>query len=1190
MKETQGHPILSRGDLVNAIADGQSHVLSAVAEQLGLTRRYDKSIPADELEIQGSIESAFGSVESGPDIAGSTGYPNDIEPIAIWRRTHYELQAALEERKQGESYLKWRVEPDAAKAVYQPLASWSRIGPRLRRGLDDFKHGKLPDLKVLVRKIAKRELLYNIPRRRRRRWGQQFHIVSDTSLQMTPFQHDHQIVIQQFRRLLPSGSLKVTDASMPYQIGHIRAGSQVLVLGDLGCLSGSSRIWKQWLAWGHDLRRHGCRLMALIPFALDQLPAAIQRTFVVQSWQSTTQREKLSEGNRRKLLQQLFVLASPAIRVEPGLLRDLRMLLPKATHLSLESDFWDHEFLSSNHPTAATINARVANEELRPRFEQLSADLRKRVLECIRRWRLHIKAAPEIWFEELLSLSESSRQLIEHQDDLQDAEAVVWEFDKRRQVTHPDQDDVNAWLHGSTWRLSDSAMSHPRVGSVLRQMNRDLHGSLGRLAAGTDPREVPGGEMSEYAISINDEQLTLYPGHPANDGTWRQDATTTEKRRQNVIGTLGTIKSSNALFQIAIEQSVSRDTFWKHGQKPEFVSDYGTDLYGAWFEFQVEDEKRQTSVTQRMRWIPPGTFLMGSPDDEKGRFSDEHPQHKVTLTKGFWFADTPCTQELWQTVMGNNPSRFDGGSLPVECVSWNDVQAFHERINQLLPGFSGGLPTEAQWEYACRAGSTTRYSFSDSIDANKVNFDQDLGSGKTNAVKSYAPNDWGLFDVHGNVREWCEDWKGSYNAQPQVDPTGPESGSVRVVRGGSWFNDARCVRSAYRSWYRPGDRGHSLGFRCLSSAESGLSGAEPSEAVEEAVAKQAPEQTRLGEAEEFFQILPLRANQTKPTKHETKTTQNIVISSDKERIKLERLTKPDWASDFGHDQYGMFADLVVPDKSKSADPVTQRLRWIHPGSFKMGSPEDEPGRDDNEVLHDVILTDGFWLFDTPCTQVLWQAVMGDNPSYFPDSQRPVETIDWDLANEFGKKLTNVLDEEYGRACNLTFELPTEAQWEYACRAGTNTAIYTGPMEILGDANATALDKIAWYGGNSGHEYDHDKSENVTWFSDKQYDFEAAGTRKVAWKAPNSWGMFDMLGDVWEWCLDWHGDYAPTTVINPTGPESGSFRVVRGGGWFNDARFVRSACRGWGHPGDRSYDLGFRCLSSAEPSQPRRRAE
>ncbi len=222
------------------------------------------------------------------------------------------------------------------------------------------------------------------------------------------------------------------------------------------------------------------------------------------------------------------------------------------------------------------------------------------------------------------------------------------------------------------------------------------------------------------------------------------------------------------------------------------------------------------------RWCPPGTFTMGSPNSEDDR-SDDEEQHQVMLTNGFWMLETEVTQKQWKAVMGNNPSNFKGDDLPVEKVSWNDCQEFCKKCAQL--GFPVQLPTEAQWEYACRAGSTTAYFWGNALNGDKANCDGNYPCGtttkgpylvKTTPVGSYQPNAWGLYDMHGNVWEWCQDWYAkAYPSGSVTDPTGPSSGSNRVSRGGCWDSSARYCRSASRDYSGPGNRDDHLGFRLV---------------------------------------------------------------------------------------------------------------------------------------------------------------------------------------------------------------------------------------------------------------------------------------------------------------------------------------------------------------------------------------
>jgi sulfatase modifying factor 1 len=257
---------------------------------------------------------------------------------------------------------------------------------------------------------------------------------------------------------------------------------------------------------------------------------------------------------------------------------------------------------------------------------------------------------------------------------------------------------------------------------------------------------------------------------------------------------------------------------------PVWASAWGTNRRACFF---AELELAQGAVT-RLRWIPPGRFLMGSPADEAGRWKEEGPQHWVMLTCGYWLADAPCTQAEWRAVMGTKPSYFKGNDLPVEQVSWEECQEFCKRLRSRYPGLEARLPTEAEWEYACRAGTTSAYNDGPTctgpeekdLALDKVGWFNENSGGKIHPVRQKEANRWGLYDMHGNVWEWCEDWYGDYNADDQVDPAGPASGSERVHRGGSWGFRVWYCRSAYRYWRRPGDRHPDLGFRLASSQVS----------------------------------------------------------------------------------------------------------------------------------------------------------------------------------------------------------------------------------------------------------------------------------------------------------------------------------------------------------------------------------
>lgn len=238
-------------------------------------------------------------------------------------------------------------------------------------------------------------------------------------------------------------------------------------------------------------------------------------------------------------------------------------------------------------------------------------------------------------------------------------------------------------------------------------------------------------------------------------------------------------------------------------------------------------------IGMQLKLIPAGTFMMGSPESEERRYHDEGPQHRVTISKPFYLGIHEVTQSQWQSVMGTKPWRLEqftieGASYAATHVSWEDAVEFCKRLSR-REGQTYRLPTEAEWEYACRAGSTTRFHFGDS----KSNLSEYAWWGRGFGIGNmqdelYAhevglkrPNGFGLYDMHGNVYEWCSDWydSDSYENSPSVDPRGPSSGSFRVSRGGSWIGEPTYVRSASRYYDAPDDRDYHVGFRVVCESE-----------------------------------------------------------------------------------------------------------------------------------------------------------------------------------------------------------------------------------------------------------------------------------------------------------------------------------------------------------------------------------
>ncbi len=236
---------------------------------------------------------------------------------------------------------------------------------------------------------------------------------------------------------------------------------------------------------------------------------------------------------------------------------------------------------------------------------------------------------------------------------------------------------------------------------------------------------------------------------------------------------------------------------------------------------------------------------MGSVEGEVGRRPNEGPVHEVVVSRGYWMSETACTQRVWELVMGSNPSHFRGSERPVEQVSWRECEEFCRRLSGMVPRLGARLPTEAEWEYACRAGRESAYNDGSTCTEptgrdgalDRLGWYAGNSGGETHDVKQLDANAWGLYDVHGNVWEWCQDWYGEYAGEAAEDPRGAETGRGRVLRGGGFDDRADDCRSACRIIGHPDGRSHFLGFRFVSpesseggaSERSGADGAEDSE-------------------------------------------------------------------------------------------------------------------------------------------------------------------------------------------------------------------------------------------------------------------------------------------------------------------------------------------------------------------------
>ena len=400
--------------------------------------------------------------------------------------------------------------------------------------------------------------------------------------------------------------------------------------------------------------------------------------------------------------------------------------------------------------------------------------------EQCRAWRIirdhRSDIADEVWFAELACLDRRLVERLGWQRDIEDMQNYFrYSLTTAKDELSYAQTGVAAFLSkAGSWLESVRGWSDDPV--VRHAIEKAREGE--DFVPNMDPKlaggKLEGGRAALYQFG---GELSLVP--------------TTQRGPGSAVALLA---STNGLVELE-----TRDDL------PHWPDRTGTDEFGGWAEIDID------GVTQRLRRIPAGSFVIGSPEDEKGRWVSEGPQTEITIGAAFWMFDTVVTEAFWSAVMGDGEPANDRGEHPKTHVSWNDANAFIERLNGLRPGLSLMLPSEAQWEYACRAGTNTPYFFGDTPNPEEIHFK----SGAPVEVRAKPANAWGLYQMHGNVWEWCADaWHDNHEG---IDPTGlprpasqPATDVARVIRGGSWNDDARNVRAAYRNRARAGGAGRRL--------------------------------------------------------------------------------------------------------------------------------------------------------------------------------------------------------------------------------------------------------------------------------------------------------------------------------------------------------------------------------------------
>ncbi len=569
--------------------------------------------------------------------------------------------------------------------------------------------------------------------------------------------------------------------------------------------------------------------------------------------------------------------------------------------------------------------------------------------------------------------------------------------------------------------------------------------------------------------------------------------------------------------------------------------------------------------------IPAGEFVMGSPATEAGRDRNEGPQRRVRITKPFYIGKFAVTQRQWTNLGEKNWSRWrfvgDCRESPVEWVSWDDCQRVLKKLNAPVKGkgtFS--LPTEAEWEYACRAGTTTPFHFGETISTDQANYNGDYVYGKgprgvyrgtTVKSGSFKPNTFGLYDMHGNVWEWCQDRYALdyYKKKVTNDPQGPAKGDERVLRGGAWTYDPGNCRSAARVKTSPAMRDIFFGFRVVYRVVSDREAVAAAVAGKPVAGVDAPrpaEAARPAPKHKIYTKWPFDAKEARRRQDETAEA------------------------------------LGIPRTLTFEIGFKQKLEFIlvPAGEFVMGSPKAELKRGDNETQHRVRITTPFYLQKTEFTQAAYVILtmrgrsFGRNRSRYVDWPKPVEQITWHDA--YKVIINNLNSRGVGK-----FTLPTEAEWEYAARAGTTTPFHCGE---------TISNDLANYNG-----YRVKEDGKTLYHTGGQLPWEGARGSKTFRRMPshagsfpaNAFGFHDMHGNVWEACQDWYDkDYYKTgPKDDPKGPATGIRHVVRGGDWGISAVWdLRSAARRPQGPNELGSSGGFRLVLRTIKPQPAPKAE
>ncbi|ESQ14218.1 MAG: hypothetical protein N838_12400 [Thiohalocapsa sp. PB-PSB1] len=750
------------------------------------------------------------------------------------------------------AYYDPRLPPLLSAGDWQNL--WDRLPPLPRPG-------RTLDLPACVRLLARAEPVQRLPCRPRRDFNRSVALLLERTEALRPAWDEMAAAERNLRRLLgdnlhcfyllngPLGpwlapNQPAPDQPAPNQPGMsgpdaIAADALVVPIGSFGALE-TAEIAADWRALFGRLQdnKHNLLLLPLCPLVRTGLPSSAVLPLPL---------DPAPPGNDRNqqdmALDRLVSALSQTWLPDRRRLRAMRQAIPAA---SLHT-----ELCAFNHPEVARDAFRLwlKPEHLKRRlrlFQRLPEAIRAALDPAIATSSKGLDAnAREV---ERLQANLTQPGPPEHYQRLvqqahQAAASLEGETEGERGM-HLAQFSsmvpvIEALRGRPDWhpvvRLADR-VKRAGGGAPIQPPGADAHTpsqGLYAVGSGLEVRAGAGGLLAIAADAYSPEQGLLKDGRSLTglhqleiddrDRRWQLDAIVRPSWAERIWSDGSNLYAAHADNAIVAWRAAKPDRpsgTWEPEQNPwPWAAEIGVDFHGLWGLLEVQGEYGK--AVQRLRWIPPGRFLMGSPESEIDH-EDTERLHQVTLTRGFWLGDTAVSQALWQAVTGQNPSHFKGDDLPVERISWEDCQTFIARLAKLAPDLGPALPSEAQWEYACRAGTRTPFSFGEHLHPELANYNGDypyanaqkgLYRQQTLPVQHFDPNDWGLYQMHGNVDEWCADWYAEYPDAEVTDPAGPRQGRERVLRGGAWLDRGRRLRSANRLGSSPDARFGSIGLR-----------------------------------------------------------------------------------------------------------------------------------------------------------------------------------------------------------------------------------------------------------------------------------------------------------------------------------------------------------------------------------------